>query len=78
VRKPAANLNALKRDQGKVEQAILDLQTKKHALEARLSTPLPPQEIGELGRQLQKIDEELAAHEENWLQISEQIEAAGA
>jgi ATP-binding cassette subfamily F protein 3 len=37
--------------------------------------PLPAQEIGELGRELQKIDEELAAHEEKWLVISEQIEA---
>ena len=68
-------LKVLMRDQGKLEQIMLDLQTKKHALEARLSTPLPPQEIGELGGQLKKIDEELAGHEEKWLAISEQIEA---
>jgi ATP-binding cassette subfamily F protein 3 len=79
---PAANkkipekVKVLLRDQGKLEQVMLDLQTKKHALEARLSTPLPPQEIGELGGQLKKIDDELAAHEEKWLAISEQIEAA--
>jgi ATP-binding cassette subfamily F protein 3 len=69
-------VKVLLRDQGKLEQVMLDLQTKKHALEARLSTPLPPQEIGELGGQLKKIDDELAAHEEKWLAISEQIEAA--
>jgi ATP-binding cassette subfamily F protein 3 len=74
-KKVTSNLKALKRDQGKLEQLMLDLQTRKHALEARLSTPLPAQEIGELGRELQKIDEELAAHEEKWLLISEQIEA---
>jgi ATP-binding cassette subfamily F protein 3 len=74
-KKVTSNLKALKRDQGKLEQLMLDLQTRKHALEARLSTPLPAQEIGELGRELQKIDEELAAHEEQWLLISEQIEA---
>ena len=57
---------------------MLELQTKKHALEARLSSqtaPLSPQEIGELGVELQRIDEDLAAHEENWLLVSEQIEA---
>jgi ATP-binding cassette subfamily F protein 3 len=70
------NLKALTRDLGKLEQTMLDLQAKKHALEARLSTPLPPQEIGELGLKLQKIDDELAGHEEKWLNISEQIEAA--
>jgi ATP-binding cassette subfamily F protein 3 len=74
-RKITANLKALKRDQGKLEQIMLDLQTRKHALEARLCTPLPAQEIGQLGRELQKIDQELAGHEENWLSISEQIEA---
>jgi ATP-binding cassette subfamily F protein 3 len=55
---------------------MLELQTKKHALEARLSAPLPPQEIGEIGLELQKIDEELAGLEEKWLLISEAIEAA--
>jgi len=77
-KKITANLKNLKRDQGKIEQRMLELQTKKHALEARLSTqtpPLSPQEIGEIGVELQKIEEELSAHEENWLVISEQIEA---
>jgi ATP-binding cassette subfamily F protein 3 len=78
-KKISEKLKVLMRDQGKLEQIMLDLQTKKHALEARLSTPLPAQEIGEiskLGGQLKKIDDELAAHEEKWLAISEQIEAA--
>ncbi|MBI4741056.1 MAG: ATP-binding cassette domain-containing protein [Betaproteobacteria bacterium] len=66
----------LMRDLGKIEQAMLDLQAKKHALEARLSVPLPVQEMGELGTQLARIDDELAAREEKWLAISEQIEAA--
>jgi ATP-binding cassette, subfamily F, member 3 len=70
------NLKGLTRDLGKLEQSMLDLQAQKHALEARLSTPLPAQEIGELGLKLQKIDDELATHEEKWLTISEQIEAA--
>ena len=73
-----ANLKNLKRDQGKIEQRMLELQTKKHALEARLSTqtpPLSPQEIGELGQELQTVDASLADYEEQWLLVSEQIEA---
>jgi len=77
-RKIPANLKVLKRDQGKLEQLMLDRQTRKHSLEARLSMPLPAQEIGELGRELNKIDEELATCEEKWLAISEQIEAEEA
>ena len=76
-KKISAQLKTLRRDQGKVEQLMFDLQTRKHGLEARLSTSLPAQEIGTLGLELKKIDEELASHEEKWLTISEQIEAAG-
>ncbi|MDT3670358.1 MAG: ATP-binding cassette domain-containing protein [Aromatoleum sp.] len=75
-KKIPGNLKALKRDLGRLEQTMLDLQTRKHGLEARLATPLPPHEIGELGKQLSGIEAELAAHEENWLALSEQIEAA--
>jgi ATP-binding cassette subfamily F protein 3 len=75
-KKISEKMKSLTRDLGKLEQTMLDLQTKKHVLEARLSTPLPVQEIGELGTQLKKIDDELAGHEEKWLTISEQIEAA--
>ncbi len=78
VRKAPVNLKALKLELGKLEQAILDLQTRKHALEARLATPLPPQEIGELGVNLQNLGEELDAQEERWLAVSEQIEAAAS
>jgi ATP-binding cassette subfamily F protein 3 len=74
-KKISANLKALRRDQGKLEQQMLDLQTRKHAIEARLSTPLPPKELAELGGELKRIDDELARHEETWLTISEQIEA---
>jgi ATP-binding cassette subfamily F protein 3 len=73
-KKISARLKTLKRDQGKLEQRMLELQTRKHALEARLSKPLPTQEIGELGSELKAVDEELANHEEKWLAISEEIE----
>jgi len=66
----------LKHELGRIEQAILDLQARKHALEARLSGTLPALEIGRLGNELQQVDAELAVQEEQWLEISEQIEAA--
>ena len=76
VKKAPVNLKALKLELGKLEQSILDLQKQKHGIEARLTTSLPPQEIGELGVTLQKIDAELDTHEERWLVVSEQIESA--
>ena len=76
-KKLSAQLKTLKRDLGKVEQIMLDLQTRKHGLEARLSEPLPVQEIGALGTELKQVDEELSAQEEKWLAISEEIEAVG-
>jgi hypothetical protein len=42
----------------------------------RLFGAAAAQEIGELGGELQKIDDELAGHEEKWLALSEKIEAA--
>jgi ATP-binding cassette subfamily F protein 3 len=77
-KKISPNLKTLKRDQGKLEQAMLDRQARKHALEARLSKALPAQEIGELGRELKLIDDQLAGDEEKWLSLSEQIEAEEA
>ncbi|MFW2457496.1 ATP-binding cassette domain-containing protein, partial [Methyloversatilis discipulorum] len=77
VKKAPVNLKALKNELGKLEQRILELQTKKHALTAKLASALPPKEIGEVGVELQKVDEELEAQEMRWLEVSEQIEAAG-
>ena len=77
-KKTSSNLKALKRDQGKLEQAMLDRQARKHALEARLAKPLPTSEIGEIGLELKKIDDELAGDEEQWLALAEQIEAEEA
>ena len=77
-KKNSPNLKVLKRDQGKLEQAMLERQTRKHALEARLAKPLPTSEIGEIGLELKKIDDELASDEEKWLTLAEQIEAEEA
>ena len=74
-KKSTPNLKALRRDQGKLEQVMLDRQARKHALEARLAKPLPTSEIAEVGLELKKIDDELAGDEEKWLTLAEQIEA---
>ena len=77
-KKISASLKALRRDQGKLEQAMLDRQARKHALEARLAKPLPTSEIAEIGRELKKLDDELLGDEEKWLALAEQIEAEEA
>ena len=74
-KKISAQVKSLKRDLGKVEQLMLELQARKHELESRLSTQLPVDEITALGLELKDVDEELAGHEERWLGISEQLEA---
>ena len=69
-------LRSLKRDLGKLEQTILEVQTRKHAAEAQLAGSPSAQQIAELGRELHRLEEALNAHEENWLLLSEEIEAA--
>ena len=71
----SARVKTLKRDQGRIEQRMLECQANKHALEARLLTPLPAQECGALGSELKAVDDQLAIYEEEWLAVAEQIEA---
>ena len=78
VKKDSAELKALRRDLGRLEQTILELQTRKHGLEARLASTQSAQEIGEIGVQVQALTDELAGHEDRWLDLSERIEAASA
>ena len=68
-------MKALKRDLGKVEQRMAELETRRADLEASLGGDLDPQAIGEIGLELQSVNEALADCEEQWLSLSEQIEA---
>ncbi len=77
-KKISAALKALRRDQGKLEQAMSERQARKQALEARLAEPLPTNEIAEIGRELKKLDDALLGDEEKWLTLAEQIEAEEA
>ena len=67
---------AFKRDLEKLEARMATLNTEGAALENRLSSPLPPQEIAELGQRLKTLTKELAQCEEQWLELSSQVEAA--
>ncbi|MDR1934715.1 MAG: ATP-binding cassette domain-containing protein, partial [Candidatus Accumulibacter sp.] len=76
---PRANrqIQALKRDLGKIEQSLAELEARRRTIEARLGEPLSPREIAELGRDLRTVNDALAESEEEWLRLSERIEAAG-
>jgi len=54
------------------------LSDERAALEQRLAAPLPPAEIAEAGRRLKAVTGELAALEDEWLDLSGQIEAIEA
>jgi ATP-binding cassette subfamily F protein 3 len=53
--------------------AVID--KEKQALEQQLSTPLPPADIAEAGRRLKALGDEMAALEERWMVLSEQLQA---
>ncbi len=74
-KKITPQFKTLKRDLDKVEQRMAELEARKTDLEEKLSEPLTPQEIGELGRELQAVTDALGEHEEKWLALSEQIDA---
>ncbi|MFD0667474.1 ABC-F family ATP-binding cassette domain-containing protein [Ramlibacter sp. MAHUQ-53] len=67
-------LRPLKKELEKAEARMAVLNGEKAALEARLSTPLPPAEIADAGRRLKAVGEELEALEERWLELSGEIE----
>ncbi len=75
AKKNATRAKTLRREQGKLEERMLALQTERHALEARLSEPLAPQEIGALGLKIEALASQLDALEEQWLTLGEEIEA---
>ena len=75
ARKNATRAKTLRREQGKLEAQILEVQAAKHALEGRLSEPLAPQEIGAIGREIETVARKLDALEEQWLTLGEEIEA---
>ncbi|MFT3717145.1 ABC-F family ATP-binding cassette domain-containing protein [Pseudorhodoferax sp.] len=72
----AAALRPLRRKVEQLDRSMAALIAEKTGLEQRLSEPLPPTALAEAGRRLKQIGEELAAQEEEWLLLSERLEAS--
>ena len=72
----AAQTRPLKKELEQNEQRMGVIEQEKTALEAQLSTPLPPAEIAEAGRRLKALTDEVASLEERWLELTALLEAA--
>jgi ATP-binding cassette subfamily F protein 3 len=68
----------LKKEQDSVEALMAKLETEKTALHDKLATPLPPADIAEAGKRLKVVEDELAALEMRWLELTEAMEAIEA
>jgi ATP-binding cassette subfamily F protein 3 len=65
----------LKKELDGVEKNMATLELEKTALHDKLATPLPPADIAEAGKRLKVVEDELAALEARWLELTEAMEA---
>ncbi len=65
----------LKKEMDGVEKTMATLESEKTALHDKLATPLPPADIAEAGKRLKAVEDELAALELRWLELTEAMEA---
>jgi ATP-binding cassette subfamily F protein 3 len=68
----------LKKEMDGVEKTMATLESEKTALHDKLATPLPPAEIAEAGKRLKVVEDELAALELRWLELTEAMDAIEA
>ena len=73
----AEKTRPLKRELEQIDQRLSALVAERADLEQRLTQPLPPAEIADLGRRLKAGHEETAQLEERWLEISAGLEELG-
>jgi ATP-binding cassette subfamily F protein 3 len=66
----------LKKEFDEVEARMAVLNTEGASLESQLATNTHPQEIAEIGKRLNAVNEELARLEERWLELSTLLESA--
>ncbi len=59
----------------KIDKTLANLQAEKTRLEAQLAHANHPRDIAESGKQLQRVNLELTQLEEEWLSLSDDIEA---
>ncbi len=78
VKHKPAPTGSLKRKLQDVEARMTVLNTEGAALEGHLSQSPPPSDFANLGKRLKAVNEELQGLEEQWLDLSQQIESATA
>jgi ATP-binding cassette subfamily F protein 3 len=78
VKHKPAPTGSLKRKLQDVEARMAVLNTEGAALEGHLSQSPPPSDFANLGKRLKAVNEELQGLEEQWLDLSQQIESATA
>jgi ATP-binding cassette subfamily F protein 3 len=71
----AEKTRPLKRSLDKINQQLAERGAEKAALEARLSEPLPSADIADCGRKLKACSDAIDTLEEQWLELSGEIEA---
>ena len=73
----AEKTRPLKRELEQIDQRLSALVAERADLEQRLTQPLSPAEIADLGRRLKACHDETAQLEERWLEISAGLEELG-
>ena len=76
AQKKSAPTGSLKRKLADLEARMATLQAEGTQLEAHLCQSPPPSDFASLGKRLKVVNEELQTLEEQWLEVSEQIELA--
>ena len=70
-----AKAKPLQQALAKLDKTLAKLQSEKAGLETRLANAASAKDIADIAQQLQRVDAELAVMEEEWLSLSEDIEA---
>ncbi|PIT80914.1 ABC transporter [Limnohabitans sp. JirII-29] len=64
----------LKKEQDGIEKTMATLEAEKQSLHDKLASTLAPAEIAEAGKRLKTVEDELAALELRWLELTEAME----
>ena len=70
-----AKAKPLQQALAKLDKTLADLQHEKTGLETRLANATSAKDIADIAQRLQRVDAELTTREEEWLSLSEDIEA---
>lgn len=65
----------LKKELDAIEKSMAVLEAEKQSLHDKLATPLSPADIADAGKRLKVVEDELAALEMRWLELTEAMDA---